>query len=52
MVNWFIAMACYEGETLKQRIERGPVAVQEALDIALQVARGLRRGARGGDSPP
>jgi serine/threonine protein kinase len=39
----FIAMACYEGETLKQKIERGPLAVAEALEIALQVARGLGR---------
>jgi serine/threonine protein kinase len=39
----FIVMACYEGETLKQRIERGPLGVEEALEIALQVARGLGR---------
>ena len=34
-------MACYEGETLKQRIERGPLALDEAVDIATQVGRGL-----------
>ena len=39
----FIVMACYEGETLKQRIERGPLAFEEAIEIALQVARGLGR---------
>ena len=34
-------MACYQGETLKQRIERGPLALDEAVDIATQVGRGL-----------
>ncbi len=37
----FIAMACYDGETLKARIERGPLDVDEALKIAEQIARGL-----------
>jgi serine/threonine protein kinase len=39
----FIVMACYEGETLKKRIESGPLAVPEALDIAIQVACGLEK---------
>ncbi len=34
-------MAYYEGETLKQRIERGALAVDEAVDIATQVGQGL-----------
>jgi len=37
----FICMACYDGETLKQRIERGPLPPEEAADLAAQVARGL-----------
>lgn len=37
----FIAMGYYEGETLKKRVERGPVPVEEALDIAMQMAQGL-----------
>jgi tetratricopeptide (TPR) repeat protein/tRNA A-37 threonylcarbamoyl transferase component Bud32 len=37
----FISMGCYEGETLKEKIARGPVDVGEAVDIALQVAEGL-----------
>jgi len=39
----FIAMALYEGETLKSRITRGPLDVDEALDIAARVAAGLAR---------
>jgi serine/threonine protein kinase/tetratricopeptide (TPR) repeat protein len=37
----FIVMACYDGETLKKRIERGPLEVEEAIDIAIQIAQGL-----------
>ncbi len=39
----FIAMACYEGESLKTKIERGPLALDEALDIAVQIAQGLAK---------
>jgi TolB-like protein/Tfp pilus assembly protein PilF len=37
----FLAMTCYEGETLRERLRRGPLPVAEATDIAAQVARGL-----------
>jgi len=37
----FIAMACYEGETLKERIARGPLPLKEVIEIAQQVAQGL-----------
>ena len=37
----FLALAYYDGETLKQRIARGPLPVEEALDIAIQLAQGL-----------
>ena len=37
----FIAMACYEGETLKERLTRGPLPTAEAMGIAIQLARGL-----------
>ncbi|GLC27780.1 bifunctional serine/threonine-protein kinase/formylglycine-generating enzyme family protein [Roseisolibacter agri] len=37
----FIAMALYEGETLKQRLARGRLTVDEATDVAVQIARGL-----------
>ncbi len=39
----FIAMACYEGESLKEKIERGPLSVDGALDVAIQIARGLAK---------
>ena len=44
----FIAMACYEGETLRARLSRGPLAVAEALDIARQIARGLEKAHQAG----
>ncbi len=37
----YLVMAYYEGETLKQRIERGALKVDEAIDIATQVGQGL-----------
>ena len=38
----FIAMPLYDGETLKARIARvAPLPVDEALDLARQIARGL-----------
>ncbi len=39
----YIAMAYYPGETLAQRIAREPLPVAEAIEIAIQVARGLGR---------
>jgi len=37
----FIAMDCYGGETLKEKIAKGPLPVEEAVDIAHQIAGGL-----------
>ena len=37
----FIVMACYEGETLKDRVERGPLKIDDALNIASQIVEGL-----------
>jgi len=39
----FIAMACYEGETLKKKIERGPMDLDQAVRIAIQVGEGLAK---------
>jgi serine/threonine protein kinase len=37
----FLAMAFYQGETLQERIARGPLPVAEAVRIAQQIASGL-----------
>ena len=37
----FIAMAYVPGQSLKEKLESGPMALEEALDIATQVADGL-----------
>ena len=39
----FFAMALYDGETLTSRIQRGPLSIADALDIAVQVALGLAK---------
>ena len=37
----YLVMAHYAGETLKERIARGPLALDDAVDIATQVGQGL-----------
>jgi eukaryotic-like serine/threonine-protein kinase len=44
----FIAMPYYGGESLAQRIARGPLAIDAALDVAVQVAQGLAKAHRHG----
>ena len=39
----FICMAHYDGETLKDKIQRGPLPADEAIGIAGQIANGLAR---------
>jgi tetratricopeptide (TPR) repeat protein len=39
----FIVMGYYEGETLKSKIEQGPLAIEEAVDIAVQICHGLTK---------
>ena len=39
----FIVMTCYEGETLKSRIGKGQLRIEEAVDLAIQMARGLQK---------
>ncbi len=38
----YIAMAYIEGETLKDRVENGPLAMNEIIDYTRQIARGLQ----------
>ena len=38
----FIVMSCFEGQTLKEKIEIGPLKIDEALKIAVQAAEGLQ----------
>jgi serine/threonine protein kinase len=37
----YITMPCYEGETLAQRVRRGPIPQLQSIDIAICVAEGL-----------
>jgi len=39
----YIAMAFYEGESLRGKIKREPLELSEALDIAVQVAQGMAK---------
>ena len=39
----FIAMALYDGETLKTRLERGPLILDAAIAIGIQIANGLAK---------
>jgi len=38
----YICMAYYEGESLRQKIENGPIPFEESLDIFYQIACGLK----------
>ena len=39
----YLVMAHYEGETLKERIAKGPLALDDAVDIATHVGQGLAK---------
>jgi serine/threonine-protein kinase len=39
----FIVMDLYEGETLKKKLEGGPLKIEEALKIAAEIAHGLAK---------
>ena len=44
----YIATEYVEGETLRQRMDRGPLKLQEALDLATQIATALEAAHRAG----
>ena len=44
----YMVMACYDGETLKERLNRGPLTVEEATWIVRQIAAGLGKAHRAG----
>jgi serine/threonine protein kinase len=39
----FIVMALYDGETLRERMDRGGMSVEKSLEIASQIASGLSK---------
>ena len=39
----YLAMAFYEGETLREHLARGPLEVEEAIDLVIQIGHGLER---------
>jgi serine/threonine protein kinase len=39
----YLTMPCYDGETLRSRLQRGPLPLREAVAIAQQAARGLAK---------
>ena len=42
----YLTMPCYDGETLRSRLQRGPLPLMEAIDIAQQAASGLAKAHR------
>lgn len=39
----FICMNCYEGETLRKKIENSSLKIEDAINIVFQIAEGLRQ---------
>jgi serine/threonine protein kinase/Tfp pilus assembly protein PilF len=39
----FICMDCYEGETLREKISKGPLNISEITNIIIQIAEGLKK---------
>jgi serine/threonine-protein kinase len=44
----YICMAFCEGETLKEKIEKGPLKLEQAIDAATQIAQGMEKAHRKG----
>ena len=39
----YIVMACYEGQSLKEKIENDELTIDKSIDIVIQIANGLKR---------
>src|SRR5690606_9329900 len=39
----FISMACYDGETLRSALARGPLSLEDSIGIARQILEGLAK---------
>ena len=39
----FVVMSCYEGENLKERIDRGPLKIPDIINISIQICQGLTK---------
>jgi len=39
----FLCMALYDGETVRAKVERGPLKLEEAVEITVQVTQGLAK---------
>ena len=44
----YLAMPCYDGETLRHRLDAGPLPVSEAVDCVSQLLKGLSKAHRNG----
>ncbi len=44
----YLAMPAYDGETLKRKVEKGPLPLDEALDYSIQAGQGLAKAHRQG----
>ena len=44
----YLAMPAYDGETLKRKVEHGPLPLGEAVDFAIQAGQGLAKAHRQG----
>jgi serine/threonine protein kinase len=41
--HMFISMACYDGESLKEKLDKRPFGVEEIINIGSQIAEGLSK---------
>ena len=42
----FISMPCYEGDTLRDKIGRGPLEIDDAVNVILQICEALKKSAQ------